>query len=180
MVEKKVSLVKVRASIVAGKIASICGYSFGLLFFFGMLALVADGDAVDGVIVCFFLFLVCIFLIIRGIKIKKRIARFRRYTAFIYGENISSIKEIASSTSQTLDFVKKDLLIMIAKGFYTDLEVDMDDNKIIAGSRTAQAQATLQAKMDKFEKYSCPGCGASGIKPKGEQKLCEYCGNPIL
>ena len=182
MVERNISNVKVKASAVFGKIAALIGYPLGVIFLIMLLAY-QDEKSADVIVVkmvSFCILLICLFLIKTSIQTKRQIARFKKYTAFIYGQQISSLDEIAKSTSLPVDFVKRDLQKMISKGFFTDLEIDMDDNKVIAGSKTAQAQAAMQAKMDKFEKFTCPSCGGSGVKPKGEQKACEYCGNIII
>ena len=169
-----------KASAISGKIGSIIGYPLGLLSFMLACSYASEEDS-DGVMMfCFFVFLFCVFLIIRGIRIKKLIARFKKYTALISGQQMTLLDDIARSTSKSRDFVKKDLQLMITKGYYVDMEIDMAANKIIPGIKTAQALAAMQANKDKYEKYTCPDCGGSGVKPKGEQKACEYCGSIIL
>jgi hypothetical protein len=115
-----------------------------------------------------------------GIQIKGRINRFRKYTALISGQQMSSLDDIAASTSKPVSFVKKDLQKMITLRYYVDMEIDYAANKIIPGIKTAQARAAMEANMDRYEKYCCHDCGGSGLKLKGEHKACEYCGNIIL
>ena len=142
---------------------------------------VDDSDDSVGIMMFFFcVFLFCVFLVIRGINIKKRIRRFKKYTALISGQQMSSLSDIAASTSSSLSYVKNDLQMMINKGYYVDMEIDLAANKIIPGMKTAQARTAMQANMDKYEKYVCHECGGSGLKLKGEPKACEYCGNMIL
>ena len=136
-------------------------------------------DSVDAGTACFVIFLLFLYMCIVGIRLKKRVIRCKKYVALIYGQQITSIYDIAVSTSRTNDFVRRDLQKLIIKGYLTDLEIDLAANRVIAGSKTAQAQAARQAELDKYEKYACSNCGASGVRLKGEQKVCEYCGSAL-
>ena len=171
----EVSNSKVKVSATLGKIISAFGYIF-VMFFFMMLLIAAIVVELEAWLTCFFMLVIAVLLIMKGIQIKRRIARFRKYTTLISGQRIFMLNEIAVRTSQTLNFVKKDLQNMIVRGYFTDMEIDMAADKVIAGSKTAQAQAAIQANMEKFERLNCQGCGASVMKPKGEHKACEYCG----
>ena len=173
-----ISNVNAKTSAVLGKISSIIGYVFGLLFFALTISYMDDGD-IEMSIVSAVIFIISILLILKGAQTKRRIARLKKYNALIYGQQIFTLDKIAASTSRSLDFVKQDLQSMIDKRYLFDIEIDWDANRVIAGSETARAQHALQAKLDKFENFICPGCGASGVKPKGEYKTCEYCGRTV-
>jgi hypothetical protein len=183
MAKTNISRSKARISALKGKMASVFGYTFGVLLIAGIVCTfvgVGTEETIQSLPADIFMFLFSAFLIYKGFQIKKRTARLKKYTALISGQQISSLDEIAASTSLSVDFVKKDLQKMITKGYYVDMEIDMAANKIIPGVKTAQIRAAMQANMDKYEKYSCPDCGGLGVKPKGEPYACEYCGNAIL
>ena len=44
---------------------------------------------------------------------------------------------------------------------------------------TGQPQATTEQPQSDYETFTCPGCGASGTKRKGEPGNCDYCGSLI-
>ena len=183
MARSNISKSKIRTSAFKGKIASAIGYTFGVLFLLGTIFGIVGvgGEETSRTLSTNIVMLpFSAFLVFKGMQIKKRIARFKKYTALISGQYMSSLSEIAASTAQPLDFVKKDLQKMITMGYYVDMEIDMAANKIIPGIKTAQARAIMQANMDKYEKYSCPDCGGSGVKLKGGPAPCEYCGSMIL
>ena len=121
-----------------------------------------------------FLLLIPVFIAVAviGKHIKRRLTRFRKYMTLIYGQQIVFLGEIAARTSKNLFYVRNDLQMMIRKGYFDDLEIDMAANKVISGSATAQAKAN----EGKYAEFTCPGCGAVGVKLKGEQRVCEYCG----
>lgn len=174
----KISNARARSSAVSGKIASVLGFMLAPLFLLCSFALFSV-DTDDGGTFFFAMLALPIFLIIKGRQIKHRIIRFKKYTALVIGQQIFSIHELAVSVSKTDDFVRKDLQKMIAKGYFIDMEIDMAANRVIAGSRSALTQAAMQEKMDRFETYTCPGCNATGVKPKGEYAVCEFCGRTV-
>jgi predicted PurR-regulated permease PerM len=127
-----------------------------------------------------------IFLIFKGYQIKQRIKRFKQYVSLISTKNMTSLENIAASTSQSLDFVKKDLQKMIDKKFFANAAIDVAANEVVIGGKTTSAatsvsapQQTQTAAQSKLEKFTCSGCGASGTKPKGALSNCDYCGSTV-
>ena len=91
---------------------------------------------------------------------------------------VPSIENIAASTGQTVEFVIKDLEQMIKKRFFADARIDKADN-IIAIGRIKKSEETLQTTTSIMEPYICAGCGAHGMKPKGSNINCDFCGSTI-
>ncbi|MCL2760580.1 MAG: hypothetical protein FWD70_02910 [Desulfuromonadales bacterium] len=44
---------------------------------------------------------------------------------------------------------------------------------------TLELNGNYSATQPELETFTCPGCGASGTKPKGVPGNCEYCGSAI-
>ena len=171
----KVSDFKLKRTIVWGKISSIFSYFFIPLILAGIIA----SDDNEDYIILFSLIVIFVLLTLNGSRLKKRVARVRKYTALIFGKRIYSLGEIAASMLKSVDFVANDLHVLIVKGYFVDMEIDMAANKVIEGSKSAAARAAKLAELEKYEKYDCPGCGASGTKLKGEYKHCDYCGSAV-
>lgn len=181
------SKVAVTVSAFLGKMASITGYFLTFLFLGTSAVLmhevVQDGsmEATAGLIVVLVLLFFSVLLIVSGAKAKRRIKRFRRYVSLISGHNMTSIDELASSTSRPAAFVKKDLRKMIARRFFTNAAIDEAANEIIIGGGAAAGSGvqSQSAAPRESETFCCRGCGASGVKPKGLPGTCDYCGSAI-
>jgi hypothetical protein len=177
----KVALV---ANATLGKILSIIGYALGALAVIALLTIFIselDSDTVIGIIFTLVVLLpLGIFFIVKGLRIKQRIKRFKQYVSLISSQQMTSIENIAASTSQTVDFVTKDLAAMIKRRFFANATIDMASHEIvIAGKKSsppAQAKGTAFLEM---EAYICAGCEAEGQKPKGGNTSCDYCGNAV-
>ncbi len=171
-------------STIVGKVCSILGYSilvvFGLPLIFG--AFGSDSAQIIFVLVCIGL---GTFLIVLGIKNKHRIKRFKIYVGLISMEHMTSLENIASSTSQSIDFVSNDIQKMIDKKFFANANIDKMTNEIIIGETKAQPQIVAtpqpaqQNTIAENENVKCQGCGAMNLKQKGVAINCEYCGSPI-
>ncbi|MDR2599022.1 MAG: hypothetical protein LBC73_01950 [Oscillospiraceae bacterium] len=170
----KTSKVKVVMSAFSGKISSIIGYTFGIFGFIGFLLELGQGADSVGLFIAFFFLAVGVSLIIKGIQIKRRIKRFKKYVFLISNQQINSIDSIATITKKPVDFVKKDLLTMINKRFFSNASISNKTNEIIIAG--VMPQSTNQSGV---EIYSCSGCGALGTKQIGIIKYCDYCGSPL-
>ncbi|MCL2760564.1 MAG: sel1 repeat family protein [Desulfuromonadales bacterium] len=159
-----------------GKILSIIGYVFTIL----CIILIISTNPKGSDLVLLLVFLVFfIFLIVKGSRIKRMIKRFKQYVALISTQQMTSIKDIAASTSQSEDFVKNDLQNMIDKKFFVNASINRATNEIIIGSVASTPQQAQSATEQELETFTCPGCGASGTKLKGLPGNCEYCGSEI-
>lgn len=174
---------------IAGKICSIIGYSLGAFFILGLfIEIFSTMDAsskASSIILCILFIALSAFLVFKGFKIKKLIQRFKTYIKIISTDHVTSLDTIASSTSQSVDFVRNDIQKMINKKFFANAYIDKTANEIIiVGSKdqaqnTAVSQDTQQNTNVETENVKCPGCGAMNLKQKGVTVYCEYCGTPL-
>jgi len=164
----------IMASTISGKIASIIGYCGVALFSLGMFTLFTDGE-IESASICLVFIAISFLFVLRGLKIKNRIRRFKRYIALISEERIRLISIIASSTGQTEDFIRRDISEMISKKFFNNASIDLTNNEIIIGVRDEPTsfQPEVHEEMDEF---TCTGCGAIGLKAQGGSGVCDYCG----
>lgn len=162
---------------IAGKIASIVGYAItiilGLPLIFGAYP---DAGTVIFVLVIIGL---AIGLIIYGVKTKGRIKRFKKYINVISVENQTSLENIASITSQSIDFVTKDLQKMIDKKLFINAYIDKKSNEIILQKRNSKVTNNPVKNNAPVEMVSviCGSCGAANSVQKGVSIECEFCGS---
>lgn len=180
------SKVSVLASEFLAKILKIAGYVDCVIFAVGLLAMLTSEDSDIGskvlsVIIFGLLIAFGVFLIRKGIKIKRYVDRFRMYIAII-SEGISSIDEIASLTDRSYDFVIKDLQSMIDKKYFANAYIDSYSNRIIVilpeGAMHFTDEDEDETALDAVV-VNCRGCGAANVIVKGTVGICEYCGAPI-
>jgi hypothetical protein len=174
-----------------GKIASIVGYVLGSMSLIAIIYAFQDqnteGSDLLADMIIFSLFLaLSVFLIVKGIQIKRRIKRYKRYVFLISTQQMTALENLAASTSQSIDFVRNDLEKMIHKKFFANAAIDMAANEIIIGGGTTHAPASTsafqQAKsaaQTELEVFTCSKCGASGTKAKGMPGSCDYCGSVV-
>ena len=173
------SRVAIVAKTLLGKILSIIGYIGGvfslILVIWSLADLTSDEDAIL-VLVVFLIFLaLCVFFVIKGLQIKRRIRLFKQYVALISGQQMTSLENIAASTNQTVDFVSNELQKMIKSKFFARATIDTVSNEIVIDGIKPKPQQ-IQTEL---EEYVCPGCEATGYKPKGSTSDCDYCGSPV-
>jgi ABC-type multidrug transport system fused ATPase/permease subunit len=170
-------------SVIMGKVRSIIGYA--LVVVLGLpLVMGAYGSDIGVYVFVIVIILIGVLLIVSGARAKRRIKRFKRYVALISGEHMTSLQNLASATSQSIDFVKNDLYKMINMKFFTSASIDITAGEIIIGNRTqATVLATDNAKNqnipNEIEIVNCLGCGATNSKQKGKPGNCEYCGTAL-
>ena len=174
----------VAVNAVLGKLLSIIGYALGVFF----LVPTIFGAFDDAGIIIFAIIVIalCVWAVIKGMQIKRRIKRFKKYVSLISTQHMTSLDNIAASTSQPADFVKKDLQKMISKKFFVNASIDETANEIIIGKRIASAPSAPSAAVNvqystqaELEVFNCSGCGASGTKTKGIPGNCDYCGSVV-
>ena len=183
----KASKAAVVANAVLGKAASIIGYPVGILTLLCIIMSFTElkGIYSSGVLSVFFVFLaVSIFFIVKGYQIKHKIMRFKQYVLLISNQHLTLIVDLAGSIGKSTDFVKNDLQKMINSKFFTNAFINESTGEIIIGglqpppvSTPMWEQTGIPSKPRiELENFTCPGCGASGLKPKGAPCNCEYCG----
>ena len=171
------------ASSLMGKIASIVGYIFGIFSLMIIIVGITDLDspgAFGAVVFLLGVLAVSVFLIVRGIKIKRRIKRFKQYISLISGAGMTSVASIAGATTHSVDFVSNDLQRMIDKKFFANAAIDYQSGEILIGGRAPGTAAVAQQVVTaEYECVACSGCGANNSKQKGLSDTCDYCGSPI-
>jgi len=183
---KHTSRTAVAASAILGKLASLFGYTFGVIMLLALLRVSSGHTEVAAVLLVFLL--LCVLAVVKGARVKKRIRRFRNYVSLISGAHITSLHGIAGSTWQSVDFVRADMQKMIDKGFFVGVAIDRNTDELIIGGQRGQAAApppipspsavppVKSAGPSGNESFTCTGCGAAGTKRKGASAECEYCG----
>lgn len=105
-------------------------FIFGLVSFILLISMLFTG-LVKGVYVSFFVFsiflLASLILLFKGINLRKRIVRFKKYVAIIGEKRYIKIQELAKYIREKEEFVIKDLNKMIDLGLF--LEGHIDDEK---------------------------------------------------
>lgn len=167
------------ASAILGKVSSVIGYAIAIVLGFPLVIGAFTGLSEIMFVLVFLAF--AAWLIVVGIRIKRRIKRFKRYISIITVENQISIENIAAITLQSVDFVARDLQKMIDKKFFVNAHIDRRTNEIILQKRTGEAWVTpvVNNKPAEMITVSCSGCGAVNSIQKGTVGECEFCGSPL-
>jgi len=164
---------------ISGILASVFGYTldfiFGITLLFGNLK-----DAASTIILLVFLAMGTL-LIVYGIKIKRKITRFKKYVSIISLENQTSLENIASICSQSMDFVTNDLQMMINKKFFTNAYIDKNTNEIVLQKKNSTTTKGVMKKDETVELkiFTCKNCGASNNITTGTSAECEFCGSAV-
>ena len=172
----KTSKTAVAVSTVQGKIASIIGYSLSIIVFLALLGfiieLAEDGTSdLAGIIFVIFLAGCGVLFILKGIQIKKRIKRFRKYVSLISIQNMTSLNDLAVNTEKSAAFVKEDLQKMIQKKFFAHAVINIQTNEIIIqGVNNNRPLVQTRGAV-------CRNCGANGRVTSGQINECDYCGS---
>jgi hypothetical protein len=166
-------------STIKGKVASFFGYTLavpvGLVLIFEPAT--DAGTNITSLIVIGF----GVLLIYYGIKIKKRLRRFKNYIQIITTENTTSLKSIAGKTSQSVDFVMKDIKEMTYKKYFVDAYIDENAYEIVLKNRennvnSVQVENNIASEMITV---TCKGCGAANSVSVGKSNECEFCGSNL-
>lgn len=132
-------IAKKPAGSVSGILYMVFGFTgtgiFGitsLLFSIGSIAVGAISSATAvGFGTLFLLFLGSLSMALTGVKLRKRVKRFKKYVRQLRGRNYCSIKELASHIGETDKFVVKDLRKMIDLGMFPEGHIDNNENYLL-------------------------------------------------
>ena len=171
----KTSKTAVAISIIQGKIFSIAGYCVAVFMLLAIWAgiselLKQDTSNLTGLIAAVILFALGILAILKGIQIKRRVKRFRKYISLISLEHMTSLDDLALNTEKPVDFVRKDLQKMIDKKFFVNALINLKTGEIIIQGLVKPQQAQMNFVV-------CKNCGAKGRINEGKISECEYCGS---
>lgn len=180
------SKVKVSVSTISGKICSVIGYFLAIILLISLIGNSTNTTPSNyslgfDIFMYILFFSLAGFLIFKGITIKRRIKRFKKYVGLISIEHITTLQNIASSTNQSIDFVTKDIQKLIDKKFFPNAYLDMKNGEVII-EKPAFGQAVPLSNQNvktETEDVKCSSCGANNIKVKGAVGICEYCGSPL-
>lgn len=132
-------IAKKPAGSVSGILYMVFGFTgtgiFGitsLVFSIGSIAVGAISSATAvGFGTLFLLFLGSLSMALTGVKLRKRVKRFKKYVRQLRGRNYCSIKELASHIGETDKFVVKDLRKMIDLGMFPEGHIDNNENYLL-------------------------------------------------
>ena len=104
---------------------------FGLLVFIFLIFMVFASSILSDIFIAFGVLLtfllISLGLLLRGINLRKRVKRFKKYVRFIEDNSYCLIKDLARFSKEKEDFIIKDLNKMIALGMF--IEGHIDDEK---------------------------------------------------
>ena len=124
----------------AGTVSGIVYMIFGVLgtIFFGFLALLfiifmsffskLVADTLVAFVTIVVLLAISLALLYRGVNLRKRIRRFKKYVRFIEDNSYCLIKDLAKFSKEKEDFVIKDLNKMINLGMFIEGHIDDENN----------------------------------------------------
>ena len=118
--------------IVVGSVGSVISASSMLAFLIANAFLgryILGGQVVGGVLVLFFVGSGA--LLLKGINLRKRVQRFKRYAKLIDGRSYFPIKDIAKFVKEKERFVIKDLNKMVEKGMFLEGHIDEENTYFI-------------------------------------------------
>ncbi len=198
------SKAKIISQTILGKISSILGYI--ITIFFGLLTIITLVDDIpdeDGLVkILFVIVAIGIFLIRLGIKMKKKIQRFRKYDELIGTGQISSIEELANCTMKSSDFVRKDLQKLMNQNFFTNVQFD-GQNRVTMGNNSINISSfnmnsngmdsvNIEINLEEdsgadtdavteevSSTVACQNCGAMNERNLQGVTYCEYCNSAI-
>jgi len=175
----KISKVSLVVSGFISNILCVAGFLFGVPFVlvtFGGFMLVGFKAMFPSYFIFLAIDIACGFIVVFGIKIKQRIKRFKSYVYLISHGNKSYIKDLAKETGKSVEFVTKDLQLMIKLRYFTDAHISEDLQEIIIPRKSVAVNNVDFTPVS----VVCKNCGGINYKQKNKVSQCEYCGSPIV
>ena len=168
------SKVAILSNAIKGKISSILGYFFGIMMLLVLIVPTESQPSEPDIIIPMLVILaISVYGVINGLRIKRRISRFKKYAALISSQNMTSIEAMAAATGKTADFVKKDLEEMIRKHFFAGAAIHHAANELVIRGLDSFASGI---SPEQVKAATCKGCGASNRIIVGQVVQCPYCG----
>ena len=97
--------------------------------------------------------------------------KYNKYKSAVKNHDLYKAEAIAKLMGLPEKTVIKDLLRMMAGGFFPDLKFDMETKTLMLSD---DALAMLESKA-----VTCPACNATVTVYKGRRNKCEYCGDAL-
>ena len=172
------SKVSIAASGLLAKILCIAGAIIGIPFVivtFAGFAIVDFKDMFPSFFIFFAIDIACAALVVAGIKIERRIRRFKTYVHIIAKNQKTALRNLAKETGRDIAFVTTDIRSMIKLKYFANAYIDEDSQEIIVQHMLGDVDMTDITS----EIVECKNCGAETKKQKSTLSYCEYCGSPI-
>lgn len=119
-------------------------------------------------------------LISLGKSKNSRVKRFNQYILIIHYKNATTIDQIALNSSQTAEFVLKDIKDMFDRKYFKNISLDVEGKKLVSNQTTVSKNDDVPkseiAEKKKKIGLVCKNCGGENVE---NAKTCEYCGSPI-
>lgn len=107
---------------------SIGSAVFGIIVFIFLIFMTVFSSVIDNIQIAFGVlftfFLISLGVLFRGISLRKRVKRFKKYVRFIEDNSYFLIKDLAKLAKEKEAFVIKDLNKMISLGMFTEGHID--------------------------------------------------------
>ncbi len=183
----RLSKSKIMVAIIKGKIASIVGWPLAVFWVIGLIIYLSpsdmtSGDKASGLLISIIFELIGIALIVYGIKIKKKVKRFRRYIDIILNNNQIVVDNIASIVGKPINIVMTDLQKMIDKGYFKGAHIDKVSHEIVLDRRSENGVSNKvddSVELSSVKVVECKSCGAKNQVRNGSYGECEFCGSPL-
>lgn len=186
MTDTQKTIIKCKST---GAIQTILGWVItvfcGLVTITGVTMIVEAFDVV--MVIIFLAFTVGgISLILKGKKKKKLLKAFQGYNTRLATDPTKSIDLLANSVGKSVDVVRKDVIMMINMGLFSNAYINQDRNCIVfpqMGTANTYHTNPIPTQVNtpgaQFVTVKCPGCGATNKIASGTVSECEYCGVQI-
>ncbi len=154
-----------------------------IVFFasFGFLGNLSQGNFRDSVFSFLFIIIVTGILISSSKNGNKGEERFSKYLSIITNHQETSIENIAAAIPTTYEAAKKDLKIMIDKGYLPGAYINETSREIVL-LREQQLNTNEMGNSNhntEMVVVNCKGCGANNMVAKGKVEKCQYCDSLI-
>lgn len=179
---------KTKTALMTSKIIGIIQLIIGCFIaaLFGLTAIFSmfdnEKDGVGTIIILWILTFIGVGFIFCGER-RMSIQKFRRYVLFLSSDSTGSIYNLASTTGDSPEKVRKNLEFMINRGYFTSAYIDYVKNCIIVVSDKLTMNYNEISKNDmEYMFVTCKCCGrvsrVSRVQ-KGKSGKCDYCGSTL-
>ncbi len=101
-----------------------------------------------GFVVLLLIFVASLFTALTGVKLRKRVKRFKQYVRQIRGRSYCSIKELTSHTGESIKFIVKDLRKMIQLGMFPEGHIDEQQTYLMLNYEVYQQYLKTQENLE--------------------------------
>lgn len=137
---------------------------FGITLFILLIGIIFLGGIITGIYIAFgvlFVFFgISLGLLLRGINLRKRVKRFKKYVRFIDDNSYFLIKDLAKFAKEKEEFVVKDLSKMIDLGMFLEGHIDeektyfMLNDEVYGDYLNLKKQQITKEKLNKKEELN--------------------------